>query len=162
MAIIANIMRHIRNEGTNDDPAASILTLFPQFLEAFADFLDYESYLSAVQSWDPAFASWQKASDEAQERMLELQNEILAETPSLPAEKPIKLIVYALRIALLDEDGAQRAQFRKLIRNRGHELLVIETCDADRRINALLKRTLILFDQLLDVFSFDAFEQAEA
>lgn len=162
MAITANIMRHIRNEGANDDPASSIRTLFPQFLEAFADFLDYESYLSATQSFDLAFSHWEEASYEAQRRMLHLQDAILDETPHLPAEKPIKLIVYAIRMALLDEDGAQRAQFRKLIRNRGHELLVTETCDADRRINELLKRTLILFDQLLDVFSFDALEQAEA
>ncbi|OOY12011.1 hypothetical protein BMG00_13145 [Thioclava marina] len=162
MATFPLITQLLAKEDATDDQEPRILTLFPQFFEALAEFLDYEQDLSRTQSWDPAFAGWQRASDEAQVQMLQLQDQILELTPRVQVEKPLKLIAFGVRLAMLDEDGEHRERFRDLVRRRGSDLLIPEVCDTDREVNVLLKRALILFDQLLDVFSFDALEQAEA
>ncbi|OWX97986.1 hypothetical protein [Thioclava sp. IC9] len=155
MAIISNIIQFIRNEDGSEETTAPILTRFPYFLEALADFLDYEHYLAETQSWEPAFSHWENASAQAQEDMFRLQREMLAEAPRLPVEKPLKLIVFGLSLAMLDESGAQRDRFRDLVRCRGNELLIKEKRPGDRHVNDLLKRTLILFDQFLDLYSVD-------
>lgn len=153
MAIYPLITQLLAKEDATDDQEPRILTLFPQFFEALAEFLDYENDLSCTESLDPAFVGWQKASDAAQEKMLELQDQILELTPRVPVEKPLKLLTFGIRLAMLDEDGEHRERFRDLVRRRGSDLLVNETCDTDREVNVLLKRTLILFDQLLDFYT---------
>lgn len=158
MANFPLITQLLAKEDATDDLEPRILTLFPQFFEALAEFLDYEHDLSCTESLDPAFAGWQKASDEAQGTMLELQDQILELTPRAPVEKPLKLIAFGVRLAMLDEDGEHRERFRDLVRRRGSDLLVTETCDTDREVNVLLKRTLILFDQLLDLYTDEPVE----
>ncbi|MBD3803454.1 MAG: hypothetical protein IE919_09455 [Thioclava sp.] len=158
MATYPLITQLLAKEDATDDQEPRILTLFPQFFEALAEFLDYEHDLSCTESLDPAFAGWQKASDAAQEKMLELQDQILELTPRAPAEKPLKLLTFGIRLAILDEDGEHRERFRDLVRRRGSDLLVPETCDTDREVNFLLKRMLILFDQLLDLYTDEPVE----
>lgn len=158
MANYPLITQLLAKEDATDDQEPRILTLFPQFFEALTDFLDYEHDLSRTESWDPAFAAWQRSSDEAQGTMLQLQDQILELTPRVQVEKPLKLLTFGIRLALLDEDGEHRERFRDLVRRRGSDLLVPEVFDTDREVNFLLKRTLILFDQLLDLYTDEPIE----
>ncbi|KEP67957.1 hypothetical protein DL1_16940 [Thioclava dalianensis] len=158
MANYPLITQLLAKEDATDDQNPRILTLFPQFFEALTVFLDYEHDLSRTESWDPAFAAWQRASDEAQGTMLELQDQILELTPCTPTEKPLKLLTFGIRLAMLDEDGEHRERFRDIVRRRGSDLLIPEVCDTDREVNVLLKRTLILFDQLLDLYTDEPVE----
>lgn len=158
MANYPLITQLLAKEDATDDQKPRILTLFPQFFEALTEFLDYEHDLSRTASWDPAFVGWQRASDETQGTMLELQDQILELTPHTPLEKPLKLIAFGVRLAMLDEDGEHRERFRDLVRRRGSDLLVPEVCDTDREVNFLLKRMLILFDQLLGLYTYEPVE----
>ena len=158
MATFPLITQLLAKEDASDDQNPRILTLFPQFFAALTEFLDYEQDLSRTESWDPAFVGWQRASDEAQGQMLELQDQILGLTPRAPVEKPLKLLTFGIRLAMLDENGEHRERFRDLVRRRGSDLLVPEVCDTDREVNFLLKRTLILFDQLLDLYTDEPVE----
>ncbi|OOY22052.1 hypothetical protein BMI86_05865 [Thioclava sp. DLFJ5-1] len=158
MATFPTITRHLQNEDGSDTPGTSILTLFPQFLDALEDFVDYETWLDEAYSWNPAFHDNLRLSEAAQEQMLHCQEIILALRPNSPVEKPIKLAVFGIKLAMLNEDDDRRVRFRDIFRRRRENLRVKGGSVTDIQANRLLTRALPLFERFLELDMFDPVE----
>ncbi|MPQ94916.1 hypothetical protein AXZ77_2533 [Thioclava sp. ES.031] len=132
-----------------------ILMLFPEFLKALLAVVERERELRHVDYWDPAYSAWLTAAEKAQDHVLDLQMAILDEEPRVPVERSLRLSVYLFKLAQAADSGHKLAAFRRLVRERSHDFLIVEETDFDRLCNDRIEQVLRTLDSFMSLELID-------